>query len=422
LLCELLANAFLRATQRRNIERCTQDDRNFLAACLNSSASAATGNIDQKIVLGGTALHTAVWNKKLEAVGLLLDFGADAHAKDSLGYTPLHSAARAGCVHSAAKLLQHGASPRALDHSRQTPFMVAARSGATETMAFLIGHENDKRLTDLNGQTAHHHAAQQPRLEPFIYLLDAGWDPYQLDAFDRSPLYYALQNLRLASYIYAKCLDLTHLLSNKNLPQPPIKLSAGGQRMFYRHFPQTARLRYLNNISSDGPPPLTLSAWNADIEGLRIRIRAGADLEFRGREGDTALITACRSGRLPSVTHLVRQGSKLAYIHKGRLINAMEAADGQPEVVKWFLVDQWTDQNKLTDYAFNSDKHERTGYWSGVRTVGIPLRGIFTRPTGSSLLQHAKILHGIARNSGWRILVPLNWDAVANFIALPGEL
>ena len=68
-----------------------------------------------------TPLHYAAGYNKLEVVALLLDKGADIHARSTLGITPLHFAARYNTPEVVALLLDRGAPPDALDNGDFTP-------------------------------------------------------------------------------------------------------------------------------------------------------------------------------------------------------------------------------------------------------------------------------------------------------------
>lgn len=150
-------------------------------------------------------------------------------------------------------------------------------------------------------------------------------------------------------------------------------------------------------------------------------IGLGADFELRNRAGDTALLVASRIGRLSSVMFLVRLGATMNYTHEGQAKSIFDAAQSFPNILQWLLVDRWTDQGKLTSQTFNSETHMEFRLWTGVRTVEIPLRGRFERPMGSSLMEHAKHLHRVANDDGWRCMVPLGWETVAHLVPLSGE-
>ncbi|KAF2818297.1 ankyrin, partial [Ophiobolus disseminans] len=421
ILVEHLVKHGIFFSRERNSRWIYQKAHSFSKMLLGSRSPAGPFVPGQWLVPSGTPLHVAAWNRKLEAVDVLLDLGVDVDARDNGGWTPLHHATKVGCVDTISKLLQRGATPRACDRIGRTPLMILVCTGTLKAVAIMVALETDKTSADVNGKTALHYAVLAWRLDVLIYLIKMGWDAYQLDKSGRSPVCYALSSPRLASYIYATHLDLTHLVSKSgNISTVKLSPSTNSTRSFYRYLPQTAVVQYLKSLLDGVSTPLMSFAFLSQTQGMRILIESGAELEDRNRSGDTALIVACREGQLPSVVFLVRQGAKLEYTYDSRLINALKSASSHAGVIKWFLVDRWADQDKLTSEPFNSEAPAPLRPWTGVRTVKIPLRGTFARPVGSSLMIHAKYLHSIARN-GWRNMVPLGWNTVAHLVPLPAE-
>jgi ankyrin repeat protein len=373
-------------------------------------------------VSGGTLIHSAVNYNRPEAIDLLLALGADVNAKDQQGLTPLHLAVRSGHTTTAAKLLEHGAIARSPGFNYQTPFMVACSAGMLEPMKMLIHLELDRTVSDILGQTALHLAARQPHLKAFIYLLDTGWNPHQIDCLGCSPIYYALSQQHFAAYIYAKGLDLNHLALDMNShPRPNLAEGQSSSRCFYRRVAEPTRRHYLNSQSRIKLTPLMEGALDGNIESMRICVQAGANLEICHRTHGTPLIIACRAGQLASIKFLVRQGALMDCLPNGNAVNAFQVAKDHQDVLRWLLVDRWTDLGKLTSTAFNRDMDTKRRFWSGVRTIGIPLQGTYKRPAEWSLMEYAKHLHRMPKG-GWRVLVPLGWDTVAHFIPLPEEL
>jgi len=352
----------------------------------------------------------------------MLKRGVDTNLMSANGTSPLHHAAQIDHYEIALKLLEGGSAPQAMNRMQQTPLMVAARRGATRIVSMLMKLGCNPRIADCHGQTALHHAAQQPNIEVFSKLLNAGWDPYQLDNENRSSVYYALSQRSLDTFVYAYCFDLSHLCSvHDGFQMPALPPGMWTLRQFLGYASATVRCQYMTWSSARILPSLIHYATTESQIGLDVCIKAGADLEVKRHNGDTAVIAACRVGSFTTVAYLVRRGVKLEYEHQGRAINVYLAASERPEILKWLLVNRWTDQPKLASEPANSEEHTRHRAWTGVRTVRIPLRGDYTRPKGSSLLEHAEYLHRVARK-GWRILVPLGWDTIAHLVQLPSEL
>ncbi len=82
-------------------------------------------------------LHSAAAGAHSSIVQLLLDAGADANARQEGGFTPLHSAAQNGDRESAEALLRHGADPTAATDEGKTSADLAAAAGHDELADFV---------------------------------------------------------------------------------------------------------------------------------------------------------------------------------------------------------------------------------------------------------------------------------------------
>jgi ankyrin repeat protein len=76
-----------------------------------------------------TPLHAAAAVSDRETAHLLLERGADPHAKQQMDYTPLHGAASRGDVEMAKMLISHGADLRDQASDGMTPADVAEKYG-----------------------------------------------------------------------------------------------------------------------------------------------------------------------------------------------------------------------------------------------------------------------------------------------------
>ena len=85
-----------------------------------------------------TPLHRASYNGHVQSVRLLLDHGADPHARSSEGWQPLHSAVKWAQVETAALLLAAGADVNAQTNAGLTPAHVASMGRDCRILQLLL--------------------------------------------------------------------------------------------------------------------------------------------------------------------------------------------------------------------------------------------------------------------------------------------
>ncbi len=110
-------------------------------------------SLDSLDVLDKAPLHHAVSNKRIEAMALLVEAGADVNAQDKTGLTPLHVAAMQGRREEAAWLLDHGANIEARDAFGDTPVHTAAVYGMGGGIQVLHQRGASLTLTNNAGDT-----------------------------------------------------------------------------------------------------------------------------------------------------------------------------------------------------------------------------------------------------------------------------
>ncbi|XP_016140159.1 tankyrase-1-like [Sinocyclocheilus grahami] len=193
---------------------------------VNCHASDGRKSTSQKML--STPLHLAAGYNRVRIVQLLLQYGADVHAKDkgvqyvnavdTLGQTALHRAALAGHIQTCRQLLSYGADPSIVSLQGFTAsqmgneavqqilnenipprnsdvdyrFLEAAKAGDLDTVKQLCSPQN-VNCRDLEGRhsTPLHFAAGYNRVAVVEYLLHHGADVHAKDKGGLVPLHNA---------------------------------------------------------------------------------------------------------------------------------------------------------------------------------------------------------------------------------------
>lgn len=144
-----------------------------------------------------TPLHTAAGVGNLEAMRLLLAYGADVRSQfGKRRLTALHLAAEDDFGDCVKLLLEHDASVDARDVEDKTPLHLACLSQCAESVEILLKHGADVNAAYKDGRTALHAAIvkESKCLDCTRILLDAGADANRADIFGYTPLHMAALN------------------------------------------------------------------------------------------------------------------------------------------------------------------------------------------------------------------------------------
>ena len=79
------------------------------ASCIPTLLSSGTASLDDRNLYGHTAVHSAAWEGRADALRVLAEHGADINSVDQYGQTPLHLAALQHKLEAVGVLLHHGA-------------------------------------------------------------------------------------------------------------------------------------------------------------------------------------------------------------------------------------------------------------------------------------------------------------------------
>lgn len=285
---------------------------------------------------GYTPLHRAAWQDG-NLVRRLLDYMADIEARDNEGRTPLHLAAGGGNVDTTTALLQCGADVHATDDRGHTPLhrlgAVYERTRARdvqEVSRLLIAAGADVNARADDGATPLHVAVPNWSCDAAMAFIAAGADIEAGDHRGHTPLHVAaamgktvLVSAESGSTPRARIVEIlleegAEVNATGNRGETPLHLAAmEGQATTVAtllaagaaHGVETAAalgdvqaLRPLLDAGGDpdapafdGRRPLHWAAGTADGGTvLPMLVEAGADVNGRDAEGETALHTAVR--------------------------------------------------------------------------------------------------------------------------------
>jgi ankyrin repeat protein len=217
---------------------------------------ARTGNVDAVSALlgrganvnaresnrGQTALMWAAAQKHPAVLRVLIEAGADIHARTNGGFTPLLFTVRAGDIESSDILLVAGADIEVVGWRGMTPLLLASVSGHEELGLFLLEEGANPNARDQNNATALH------------YTVLMGIT--------------ALNGIRYANYtdhIFRPSLDELAVALVERGADPNVQFvnmpAVGGDR----------------DRTGIGASPLLLAAATPDPEMMRLFVEAGAD-------------------------------------------------------------------------------------------------------------------------------------------------
>ena len=271
--------------------------------------------------LKATPLHYAAIYGSLEALQFLLDKGADPNAFNQAGATPLILAAWS--FERARLLVEHGAAVSVATTHGITPLLVAAAaSGNVRTVRYLLDKGADLRTHDADGEDALTRAALSSDVDTLKLLLDRGADPKHADTFGYTALMNAAtfpdsQRIRL---LLAAGSDPNAFNSSGGLVKNgPLALRHLSALMLAAPFSDQETIAALlkagarvNEKDIRGMTPLMLSIATDHAQPATVRqlIAAGADLQAKDNNGDSALEWAHKIGNPEIVSMLESAGAK----------------------------------------------------------------------------------------------------------------
>jgi cytohesin len=191
---------------------------------------------------------------------LLVENGADIHARSNGGFTPMLYAARSGDVESAQALIDAGASPDESTPEHGNALVVASAGGHEDLALMLLKAGADPESSDENGIRPLHHSVANG----LAALNGVRYDP-----------------------VYRVAPDNMHRLTRALLEagaDPDVQIKKG-QRLGPDGSP----------FNMEGATPFMLAAVSADVKLMQLLKDHGADQHIKADGGVTSLMAAARA-------------------------------------------------------------------------------------------------------------------------------
>ncbi|GIK05315.1 hypothetical protein Aspvir_009421 [Aspergillus viridinutans] len=270
-------------------------------------------DVDQRDMLGRTALFHAVINEHISGVRLLLEFGADINATDARQDTPLCIAAQWGLEAVVELLLQRGARVDMPEYARETSLHVAISTNSIKGVSLLIELGANVNAIDSSQETALQRSLSD-WIEPGILklLLDAGADFTVPNIHGNTPVKRALMS-RAKEKVRLLLKAIEARGASSDLPESPTTLLHAAifaqHGLAYRLLAQGADVD--KRESATGLTAL-LEAAKQEQDGLfDLVLQNSLDVNARGSCGQTALSFAAKHGSEHKVRSLLKRNASV---------------------------------------------------------------------------------------------------------------
>ncbi|KAK1510762.1 hypothetical protein CTAM01_01335 [Colletotrichum tamarilloi] len=376
---------------------------------------------------GRTPLHWAASMKNVSTVQLLIDSGADLEATDDKGWTPLLVSIKAPATFDLSAvvraLLESGSDLKYRDNNGVTPIAEACTQGNPRVISALMDRGPDVLVEDYGKCNVLHRLFTRDETDEtnvarpalFIKLTRMGVNPHKLDIFGCSALHLSIFHKSMVALLLNGDLQIqderpipwSTMFLGRDATNEAAACLTTAFRMYRRKL-STEKLRTLLNLEAGGFwNPLSFAASRGQIQVMKNILSLGIPIDFEGCPEGSALMAASSAGNLESVIYLVRHGASISFQGHNDFRSAVELAATSPRVLRWLLVDRFTDQKKLDQFC-----HESTslsiGYkpWSGTQKAEMIISGRWERQPHESSRQYWARLSSMTEELRGKFLPP----------------
>uniref|UniRef100_A0A8C9G2G7 Poly [ADP-ribose] polymerase n=1 Tax=Pavo cristatus TaxID=9049 RepID=A0A8C9G2G7_PAVCR len=309
-----------------------------------------------------TPLHLAAGYNRVKIVQLLLQHGADVHAKDKGDLVPLHNACSYGHYEVTELLVKHGACVNAMDLWQFTPLHEAASKNRVEVCSLLLSYGADPTLLNCHnkstidlaptpqlkerlaceyktrsvnaldnlGQTSLHRAAHCGHLQTCRLLLSSGCDPsiVSLQGFTA---------LQMGNESVQQLLQEGIPLGNSDADRQLLEAAKAGDVDTVKKL-CTVQSVNCRDIEGRQSTPLHFAAGYNRVSVVEYLLQHGADVHAKDKGGLVPLHNACSYGHYEVAELLVKHGAVVNVADLWKFTPLHEAAaKGKYEICKLLL-------------------------------------------------------------------------------------
>ncbi|XP_078252093.1 poly [ADP-ribose] polymerase tankyrase-1 [Rhinoraja longicauda] len=245
-----------------------------------------------------TPLHLAAGYNRVRIVQLLLQHGADVHAKDKGGLVPLHNACSYGHYEVTELLLKHGACVNAMDLWQFTPLHEAASKNRVEVCSLLLSHGADPTLVNCHGKSAMDMAPTPELKERLAY------------EFKGHSLLQAAKEADLTKVKKSLALEIINF-KHPQTHETPLHCAVTSQHPKRKQVTELLLRKgaNVNEKNKDFLTPLHVAAERAHNDVVEVLHKHGAKMNALDTLGQAALHRAAHGGHLQTCRLLLSYGS-----------------------------------------------------------------------------------------------------------------
>ncbi|XP_062307267.1 tankyrase, TRF1-interacting ankyrin-related ADP-ribose polymerase b isoform X3 [Osmerus eperlanus] len=302
---------------------------------VNCHASDGRKSTSQKML--STPLHLAAGYNRVRIVQLLLQHGADVHAKDKGGLVPLHNACSYGHFEVTELLLKHGACVNAMDLWQFTPLHEAASKNRVEVCSLLLSHVADPTLLNCHSKSAVDMAPTPELKERLTYEFKG---------------HSLLQAAREADMAKVKKTLALEIISFKHPQTNETALHCAVASPHPKRKQVTELLlrkgANINEKNKDFMTALHVAAERAHNDVLEVLQKHGAKVNAVDTLGQTALHRAALAGHIQTCRLLLNSGADPSIVS----LQGFTASQMGNEAVQQILNENVPTRNSDVDYRF----------------------------------------------------------------------